>query len=261
MPTASPVSTEPLLSVRPTHLAGPGDADLPSLLAERHGWFRPYNSPTHVVLVSGTTGIALSTGSGTAPLSLTGIGWSVGFCHQVPAEITQSLLDEAATGLLHRPDLFTGTGLLAGHHARAALLAAGWSGHHRDGYELVSAPDRRAALSFPLEAPGSEVMLTGAAEKGTWTVRFGATAPESLLTAATAALLAPAVRRAGQLPARHRNLLTTQTLAERPPRTGRFGAARARNTAALPVPTALPLSDRPRTGSSASVPAPRHRPS
>ncbi|MFE2110171.1 hypothetical protein ACFXAF_30505 [Kitasatospora sp. NPDC059463] len=261
MPTASPVSTEPLLSVRPTHLAGPGDADLPSVLAERHGWFRPDTVPAHVVLVSGTDGIALSNEPGPTPLSLSGADWSVAFCHQVPAEITQSLLDEAATGLLHRPDLFTGTDRLVGHHARAALLAAGWSGHHRDGYELVSAPDRRAALSFPLEAPGSDVMLTGAAEKGTWTVRFGATAPEPLLTAATAALLAPAVRRAGQLPARHRNLLTTQTLAERPPRTGRFGAARARTTASLPVSTALPLSDRPRTGSSASVPAPRHRPS
>ncbi|GAA2972426.1 hypothetical protein GCM10010519_04430 [Streptomyces lactacystinicus] len=261
MPTASPVSANPLLSVRPAHLAGPGDADLLSLLTAEHGWFRPYNSPTHVVLVSDTSGIALSNGPGPTPLSLNGIGWSVGFCHQVPAEITRALLDEAAAGIRHAPDLFAGTGRLVGRHARAALLAAGWSGHQRDGYELVSAPDRHAALSFPLQAPGSEVMLTGAAEKGTWTVRFGATAPEPLLTAATAALLAPVVRRAGQLPARHRNLLTTQTLAERPPRTGRSGAARARSTAARPMSTALPLSDRPRTGSSASVPVPRRRPS
>ncbi|MCG6497055.1 hypothetical protein [Kitasatospora sp. A2-31] len=259
MPTA--VSTDPLLSVRPAHLAGPGEVDLPSLLTAEHGWFRPYNSPTHVVLVSGTSGIALSNGPDPTPLSLNGIGWSVGFCHQVPAEITRALLNEAATGIRHAPDLFAGTGRLVGQHARAALLAAGWSGHQRDGYELVSAPDRHAALSFPLDAPGSEVMLTGAAEKGTWTVRFGATAPEPLLTAATAALLAPVVRLAGQLPARHRDLLTTQTLAERPPRTGRFGAARARSTAARPVSAPLPLSDRPRTGSSASVPAPRRRPS
>ncbi|MFD0274313.1 hypothetical protein ACFVHB_10445 [Kitasatospora sp. NPDC127111] len=193
MPTASIAPTNPLLAVRPVHLAGPGDTDLPSLLTAEHGWFRPYTAPAHVVLVSDTNGIALSNGSGPAPLSLTGIGWSVGFCHQVPAEIARALLDEAATGTRHTPGLLTGTGRLVGHHARAALLAAGWSGHHRDGYELVSAPDRRAALSFPLEAPGSEVMLTGAADTGTWTVRFTTMAPELLLTAATLALLGPAV--------------------------------------------------------------------
>ncbi|MFE2722767.1 hypothetical protein [Kitasatospora sp. NPDC059327] len=261
VPTASLAPTDPLLSVRPVHLAGPGDTDLPSLLTAEHGWFRPYNSPTHVVLVSGTTGIALSNGSGPAPLSLTGIGWSVGFCHQVPAEITRALLDEAATSVRYAPDLFTGTGRLAGHHARTALLAAGWSGHQRDGYELVAAPDRRAALTFPLEAPGSEVMLTGAADTGTWTVRFTATAPEPLLTAAALALLDPAVRRADQLPARHRNLLTTQPLTEQLPHTGRSGAARARSAGARPAP-ATPQSDsRPRTVSAASAPAPRRRPS
>ncbi|MEU4113282.1 hypothetical protein AB0F71_02120 [Kitasatospora sp. NPDC028055] len=261
MPTAFSVSTDPLLAVRPVHLAGPGEVDLPSLLTADHGWFRPYNSPTHVVLVSDTNGIALSNRPGPMPLALSGIGWSVAFCHQVPAEITQSLLDEAATGLHKHPNLFTGTGRLAGHHARAALLAAGWSGHHRDGYELVSAPDRRAALSFPLEAPGSEVMLTGAAETGTWTVRFTATAPEPLLTAASLALLGPAVRRADQLPARHRNLLTTWPLTERLPHAGRSGAARARSEGVRPVPAAQQSAGPPRAVSAASASAVRRRPS
>ncbi|MGW2397111.1 hypothetical protein ACWCYY_11215 [Kitasatospora sp. NPDC001664] len=260
MPTASLTPTDPLLAVQPVHLAGPGDTDLPPLLAAEHGWFRPYNSPTHLVLVSDTNGIALSNGPALTSLSLSGIGWSVDFCHQVPTEITQALLDGAASGVRHTPDLFTGTGRLAGHHARAALLAAGWSGQQRDGYELVSAPDRHAALSFPLQAPGSEVMLTGAAETGTWTVRFGAMAPEPLLTAAAAALLGPAVRRAEQLPARYRELLTTQTLPDRPPRTGRSGAARARSTAARPTPSTPPPATRPH-GSTASVAAPRRRPS
>ncbi len=244
--------------MRPAHLAGPGDADLPYHLPD-HGWFRPYNSPTHVVLVSDTNGIALSNRPGPMPLALSGIGWEVGFCHQVPAEITQSLLDEAATGLHQHPHLFTGTGRLDGHHARMALLAAGWSGHQRDGYELVSAPDRHAALSFPLEAPGSEAMLTGAAQTGTWTVRFSAAAPEPLLTAATLALLAPAVRRADQLPARHRNLLTTQPRSEQLQHTGRSGAARARSAGARPAP-ATPQSASPARSVSAA-PARRHRPS
>ncbi|MGV9266604.1 hypothetical protein ACWDRR_18320 [Kitasatospora sp. NPDC003701] len=261
MPTASPVSTDPLLSVRPVHLAGPGEMDLLSLLAAEHGWFRPYNSPTHVVLVSDTNGIALSNGSGPGPLALTGTGWSVDFCRQVPTEITRALLDEAAAGVRHTPGFPTGTGRLVGHHARAALLAAGWSGHHRDGYELVSAPDRHAALSVPLEAPGNEVMLTGAADTGTWTVRFSATAPEPLLTAAALALLGKAVRRADQLPARHRNLLTTQPLAERLPPAGRSGAARARSAGARPAPAALPSAGQPRPGNAGSVPAPRRRPS
>ncbi|MEU3573219.1 hypothetical protein AB0E96_33050 [Kitasatospora sp. NPDC036755] len=259
MPTASLAPTDPLLAVRPVHLAGPGDTDLPSLLTTEHGWFRPYNSPTHVVLVSGTTGIALSNGSGTAPLSLTGIGWSIGFCHQVPAEITRALLDEAAAGTRHTPGFPTSTGRLVGHHARAALLAAGWSGHHRDGYELVSAPDRRAALTFPLEAPSSEVMLTGAADTGTWTIRFTPMAPEPLLTAAVRALLGPAVRRADQLPARHRNLLTTQPVTEQLPHNGRSGAARS--TGLRPLPATPQSAGQPRTAGTASVLAPRRRPS
>nr|BEK67524.1 hypothetical protein KPHV_47510 [Kitasatospora purpeofusca] len=261
MPTAFLPPADPLLAVRPVHLAGPGDTDLPSLLTAEHGWFRPYNSPTHVVLVSGTSGIALSNGSDQAPLSLTGIGWSIGFCHQVPAEITRALLNEAATSTRTTPGLLTDTGRLVGHHARAALLSAGWSGHHRDGYELVSAPDRRAALSFPLEAPGSEVMLTGAADSGTWTVRFTATAPEPLLTATVRALLDPAVRRADQLPTRHRSLLTTQPLTGQLPHNGRSGAARTRSAGTRPVGATPQSADQPRTASAASVPAPRRRPS
>ncbi|MFJ1931667.1 hypothetical protein ACIPLC_15700 [Kitasatospora sp. NPDC086801] len=236
MPSAS-TATDSLLLVRPVHLAGPGDADLPYHLAAHHGWFRPYDASPRVVLVSDTDGLTLSHRAGPAPWSLAGpkLGsdWSIVFDDQVPAEIAQALLDDAATGVRRTPELFAGTGRLLGNDARTVLLAAGWSGHQRDGYELIAAPDRRAALAFPVQAPDSEVMLTGAAELGSWTVRFSPHSPERLLTSAASALLRPALRREAHLPFRHRHLLAVESLSAQSPSSARSGAARTRSTSAL----------------------------
>ncbi|MFD9592509.1 hypothetical protein ACFWA9_07075 [Kitasatospora sp. NPDC059973] len=237
MSTAAP--PRPDLLVRPAHLAGPGETDIVFLLASEHGWFRPFNAPADLVLISPQEGLALTRQARQWTVAGPG-GWTVRFCDRAPAEVPYALItaaQEAETG--HT----AGAGPATGHTATVLLMDSGWSGFNRDGYRLVAAPDRRAALSWPDTAPDPGPVLTAAARTGVWTVEFSRSAPDYLLTAATAALLRPVPRQAEQIPEQFRHLVRATPL--HPDRSGdgpvgRTAAARAHGIASHPALRYLP---------------------
>ncbi|GAA2267036.1 hypothetical protein GCM10010430_60240 [Kitasatospora cystarginea] len=238
MPATAP--TRPDVLVRPAHLTGPGGIDLPSRLASEHGWFRPFDAPPGLVLISPQERLALNRQH--QQWNLTGAGgWTVRFCDRVPGELPYALIS-AAQDAEDAPAAATAP--ITGHRATVMLLESGWSGFNRDGYRLVSAPDRRAALSWPESAPDPGPALTAATQRGVWTVQFSRNAPDHLLTAATGALLRAVSREPEQI----RGLVPTATRkADRGGNgpAGRSAAARTRGGASHPAlghlpPPALP---------------------
>jgi hypothetical protein len=202
LPTAAPPRPGVLLA--PAHLVGPGDTDIPFELAAEYGWFRPFDAPADVILLSPQENLALIRRH--RGWALTGLGgWSAEFCDRAPAEVALAALTAASgTEAGH-----TASPPLVAHAAAARLLASGWASTNRDGYHLMSAPDRLAALSLPYRAPDPHVALTGAAGTGTWTMRFSRDTPDHLLTAAATALVQTVVRRPGQVPEQLRHLVRT----------------------------------------------------
>ncbi|MEV4559412.1 hypothetical protein AB0K51_20805 [Kitasatospora sp. NPDC049285] len=236
MSTAAP--PRPDLLVRPAHLAGPGETDLVYLLASEHGWFRPFNAPADLVLTSPQEGLTLTRQDRQWTVAGPG-GWTVRFCDRAPAEVPYALIS-AAQEAETAPT--TNAGPATGHTATVLLMKSGWSGFNRDGYRLVAAPDRRAALSWPDTAPDPSPVLTAAARTGVWTVEFSRSAPDYLLTAAAAALLRPVPRRPEQIPEQFRHLVRAAPLAhssgDGP--VGRTAAARAHGIASHPALRHLP---------------------
>ncbi|MFJ1795284.1 hypothetical protein [Kitasatospora griseola] len=225
--------------VRPAHLAGPGGIDLPFRLAAEHGWYRPFDAPGSLVLISPQEGLALNRHH--QQWSLTSAeGWTVRFCDRVPAEVPYALVTAAQEA---EADPASSAGPVTGNRATVLLLDSGWSGFKRDGYRLVAAPDRRAALSWPESAPGPGPALTAAAEKGVWTVQFSRNAPDRLLTAATVALLHPVARQPEQVPEQFRGLVHSEALTADRGGDGpasRSTAARAHGIASHPALRHLP---------------------
>ncbi|WAL74588.1 hypothetical protein OU787_25685 [Kitasatospora sp. YST-16] len=218
---AAPLRSDVL--VRPARLAD--GFDLPFHLASEHGWYRPVEAPPALVLISPQEELALNRQHQQWTLTSTA-GWTVRFCDRVPAEVPYALVtaaQEAEAGPA------ADAAPITGDRATVLLLASGWSGFNRDGYRLVAAPDRRAALSWPKSAPYSGPALTAAAETGAvWTVQFSHNAPDHLLTVSTAALLRAAARKPEQIPERFRGLIRAD-----PRRTGRGdGDQAARSVAA-----------------------------
>ncbi|MBV6695573.1 DUF317 domain-containing protein [Kitasatospora aureofaciens] len=237
MPADAPPRSDIL--VRPAHLAGPGGIDLPFRLASEHGWHRPFDAPTALVLISPQEGLALNRQHQQWSLTSTE-GWTVRFCDRVPSEVSYDLITAAQEA---EADPAAATAPMTGNRATVLLLKSGWSGFNRDGYRLVAAPDRRAALSWPESAPDPGPALTAAAETGVWTVQFSRSAPDHLLTAATVALLQPVARQPEQIPEQFRGLVhagaVTADRTEDGP-VARSTAARARGIASHPALRHLP---------------------
>ncbi|MFI9787346.1 hypothetical protein ACIHEI_28155 [Kitasatospora sp. NPDC051984] len=212
MLAAAPPRTD--VPVRPAQLAGPDGTDLPFRLTSEHGWYRPFDAPAALVLTSPQEGLALNRQHRQWSLTSTG-GWTVRFCDRVPAEVPYALVTAAQKA---EADPAAAAAPITGDRATALLLASGWSGFNRDGYRLVAAPDRRAALSWAESAPDPGPALTAAAETGVWTVHFSYNAPDHLLTATIVALLHPALRQPDQIPEHFRDLARSAPL-----NTGRGG--------------------------------------
>ncbi|MCX4758752.1 DUF317 domain-containing protein [Kitasatospora purpeofusca] len=197
--------------VRPLHLAGRGNPDFGLNLVTHFGWrVPPPTDDDEILLVSpdGQAHLAWRPTTGQWDVTVpsrhwTRSGWTAAFDDHAPSEIAAAVLYALAHALQHQPQevLYAMPGPDA---ALGVLVRAGWAPQHRDGHEVLLAPDRLGALTRPLGSEDAPTVLTGAAERGTWTVTFSSRTPAVLLQTAAATLLRPAVRPLDDLPTAHR---------------------------------------------------------
>ncbi|MCG6496949.1 DUF317 domain-containing protein [Kitasatospora sp. A2-31] len=197
--------------VRPLHLAGRGNPDFGLNLVTHFGWrVPPPTDDDEILLVSpdGQAHLAWRPATGQWDVTVpsrhwTRSGWTATFDDHAPSEIAAAVLYALAHALQHQPQevLYAMPGPDA---ALGVLGRAGWAPQHRDGHEVLLAPDRLGALTRPLGSDDAPTVLTGAAERGTWTITFSSRTPAVLLQTAAATLLRPAVRPLDELPTAHR---------------------------------------------------------
>ncbi|MEV0188426.1 DUF317 domain-containing protein [Kitasatospora purpeofusca] len=197
--------------VRPLHLAGRGTPDFGLNLVTHFGWRVPPPTDDDEVLLASPDGqahLAWRPATGQWDVTVpsrhwTRSGWKATFDDHAPSEIAAAVLYALAHALQHQPQevLYA----MPGQDAALGVLGrAGWAPQHRDGHEVLLAPDRLGALTRPLGSDDAPTVLTGAAERGTWTVTFSSRTPAVLLQTAAATLLRPAVRPLDDLPTAHR---------------------------------------------------------
>ncbi|MFC9331725.1 DUF317 domain-containing protein [Kitasatospora sp. NPDC057015] len=218
MPTAPTSDT----LVRPLHLAGPGRRDFAADLVTHFGWSAPPAAGDDVLLASPDGQALLALRPDPARWEVTvpsphqrGFRWTAAFDDHAPSEIAAGVLYTLAHGLEHWPQdlLYSAPGRDA---ALAVLHEGGWASQQRDGHQVLLAPDRLAALTHPLYGDDAPTVLTGAAQRGTWSVTFSPRTPATVLQVAAATLLRPAVRPADEVPTAHRVRMSTEPLPPMP---------------------------------------------